>query len=91
MNHLRPRSRSPTAALNAVKRLLFAVRSSSIRSRNFDSRSGAVGDDRVDDLGDRPLERLEGLDVAGESSRSATCCVRRPPQIFCSVVTGSSR
>ncbi len=91
-NHLRFFISEPTADLNEVKRSELPVRSSSIRSRNFERRSG-------------PSARIESITWAtgaskastgastspSESSRSATCCVFSPPQIFLSVVTWSAR
>ena len=79
----------PTADLNSVNRFEFSVRSSSIRSRNRESRSGPswTSESTTDATGASNASTGDSTS-ASDNSRSATCWVRRPAQILRSVVTG---
>ena len=89
MNHLRLPTSVPTFALNDVKCLLIAVRSSSIRSRKFESRSGPSS---ITPSTTRATAFSHGVSFSsslpGPSSRSETFSLRSPPQVLRSVVTG---
>ena len=72
-----------------MKRLLIAVRSSSIRSRKRESRSGPPSITPVDDAGDRVSHGSELLVLlAGAELEVGDVSLRRPPQVVRSVVTG---
>ncbi len=91
-NHFRPEISASTADLNEVKRSELAVRSSSIRSRKRESRSGPAARMLSTTCATGASNASTGASTSSSaSSRSATCCVFSPPQIFRSVVTGAER
>ena len=89
VNHARPETSFETAALNALKRGLIFSRSSSIFSRNRESRSEPSPMTPFATLATDFSHGVSSTSVPRESSRSATRSVRRPAQISRSVVTGS--
>ena len=91
-NHLRPEISVPIADLNELNRSEFPVRFSSIRSLKSESRSGpsAMIESTTWATGASKASTAGSVSPS-DNSRSATCCVFNPPQIFRSVVTGSAR
>src|SRR5581483_11629571 len=80
----------PTRDLKAVKRLAFSVRSSSIRSRSWLRRSPSASRTESSTSATGSSKRASATDVSPwVSRRSATCSLRRPPQVLRSVVTGA--
>ena len=78
-----------TSSLKRSKRLLFEVRVASMRSRIFDRSSGPSSRMWSKTLATGSSNFANSTDVSpSDSSRSATCSVRRPAQVFFSVVTG---
>ena len=82
----------PTADLKDVKRSELPVRSSSIRSRKRESRSGPSATIESTTCATGASNASTGASTSpSESSRSEICCVFSPPQTFRSVVTWSAR
>ena len=88
MNHFRLPASVPTFALNDVKCLLIDARSSSIRSRKRDRRSGPSSITPSTTWATAFSHGVRGSSLFPDaSSRSETLSLRRPPQVARSVVT----
>ena len=78
MNQLRLPTSVPTASLKSLNRCAFDVRSSSIRSRNFESRSGPSERTSSTTLATSASYGVRSSSLPCESSRSAISSVSQP-------------
>ena len=80
---------SDTFSLKRSKRFAFDARVDSMRSRIFESTSGPSSTMWSKTLATGSSNSVSSTELSpGESSRSATCSVRKPAHVFFSVVTG---
>ena len=87
-NQFRRSASRPTAPLNDSKRSDIDARSSSMRSRKFESRSEPPSSTASTTPATSSSHDVRSAPWPAESSRSDTVWVRRPAQIFRSVVVG---